>query len=338
MRLPIASLAALATSLGISASTMSGVTTHHSATARAAAPGLAALRYGRSIGSPTDGHLVGGSHLDETAYLRVVPADAVGDVRWGMGPLVDMIDRAARTVRRQYPDAITSVGHLSREGGGDIDQHRSHESGRDADVGFFVRTATGKPLLPSHFVAFGGDGTARTWPGAFFDDARNWALVASMIDDPEARVTHLFVAAPLRARLLSYAERIGAPSAVRVRAAELMQQPHGALPHDDHFHVRIGCPAHMSACIENPMARPRRPETLAHGRRGGASHAPAATAAANVKAPASGAPDRLRLPSPAENASPPPSAPPASPDGPEAPIAPDAPPASIAAPIDDVDG
>jgi penicillin-insensitive murein endopeptidase len=162
MRLPIASLAVLGTTLALSASAMSGSTTHHAATARVTSPALASLRYGRSVGSPTDGHLIGGTHLDETGYLRVEPADAPGDVRWGVGPLVDMIDRSARSVRRQYPDAITSVGHLSREGGGDIDQHRSHESGRDADVGFFVRSSTGKELLSSHFVAFRGDGTAPT--------------------------------------------------------------------------------------------------------------------------------------------------------------------------------
>jgi penicillin-insensitive murein endopeptidase len=321
MRLPIASLAALATSLGISASTMSGVASHPVAMARTASPTLSALRYGRSVGSPTDGHLVGGSHLDETGYLRVVPADAGGDVRWGVGPLVDMIDRAARTVHRQYPDAVTSVGHLS------------HESGRDADVGFFVRTTTGKPLLASHFVAFRGDGTAHTWPGAFFDDARNWTLVASMIGDPEAHVTHIFVAAPLRARLLSYAEHAGAPSSLRIRAAELMQQPHGALPHDDHFHVRIGCPARMSGCIENPMIRPRRQDLMAHGRRG-SPHVLTATAVSNAAEPAVRAAGHPHAPSPGENAPPLPAPPASAPETPE----PDAPPASIAVPVDDVDG
>ncbi len=68
-------------------------------------------------------------------------------------------------------------------------------------------------------------------------------------------MTHLFVAAPLRARLLAYAEHAGAPQDTRMRAAELMQQPHGVLPHDDHFHVRIGCPAHMNGCVENPTTR-----------------------------------------------------------------------------------
>ncbi len=333
MRLPIASLAALVTSLGLSASTMTGMTSHHGATARAASASLAALRYGRSVGSPTDGRLVGGTHLDETGYLRVVPADAAGDVRWGMGPLVGMIDRSARAVRRQFPEAVTSVGHLSRVGGGDIDQHRSHESGRDADVGFFVRSASGKELLASHFVAFRGDGTAPTWPGASFDDARNWALVSSMIGDPDARVTHVFVAAPLRARLLSYAEHTGAPASVRARAAELMQQPRGALAHDDHFHVRIGCPAHMTSCIENPMVRLRHPELYAHGRRrgilppAGAGGRPASETATASEAASASETGAASAPAPA------PTLAPARTPAPSPDPTPDAPPASLASPV-----
>ena len=31
-----------------------------------------------------------------------------------------------------------------------------------------------------------------------------------------------------------------------------MVQPHGTLPHDDHFHVRIACPGGHAGCIENP--------------------------------------------------------------------------------------
>ena len=216
--------------------------------------GPAALRFGRSIGSPTEGRLVGGAHLDEAPYLRILPAYAAGDVRWGLEPLVAMIDRAARTVRHQFPDAVLPVGQLSRAGGGDIDRHRSHESGRDADIGFFLRSAADKQLLPSHFIAVRTDGASAVGPGAYFDDAKNWALVAAMVSDPEAHVSHLFVAAPLRARLLAYAEKMGAPVPVRMRAAEAMQQPRGALPHDDHFHVRIACPRQMAGCVENPIA------------------------------------------------------------------------------------
>lgn len=316
--------AVISAALSFSTGAFPGAAPRHHTTARAGSLGPSALRFGRSIGSPTEGHLLGGTHLEEAAYLRIVPAYAPNDVRWGLEPLVTMIDRAARQVRRQYPDTMTSVGHLSREGGGEIDRHRSHESGRDGDIAFFVRSSGGRQLLASHFVQFRGDGTAVGWPGAYFDDAKNWLLVSALVTDPEAHVTHLFVAAPLRARLLAYAERIGAPAAIRMRAAEVLQQPHGALPHDDHFHVRIGCPSHMSGCVENPAARAHRVATGAHGRHAAPTHA-------LVTPPPSRAP----------SANPPPHAIPAVPDDvpDEAPAPePEAPPASMSAPVDDVDG
>jgi penicillin-insensitive murein endopeptidase len=185
-----------------------------------------------------------------------------GDSRWGLESLVGMIEHAAKVIRKQYPDSQLSVGHLSRPGGGEIDRHASHESGRDADIGFYVRNQQGKTIYADHFVPFKGDGTATSWPGAQFDDAKNWALVNSIVSDPNARVTHIFVASPIRARLLQYAEKIGAPAAARTRAAELMAQPRGALPHDDHFHVRISCPPGSTdlttnKCVEVPLPHHR---------------------------------------------------------------------------------
>jgi penicillin-insensitive murein endopeptidase len=296
-----------------------GALPKHATTARAAL-GPAALRFGRSIGSPTEGRLVGGLHLDEAPYLRVVPVYTSGDARWGLEPLVAMIHRAGRALRRRFPDAVLAVGHLSRAGGGDIDRHRSHESGRDADIAFFVRNASGKQLLGTRFVPFQADGTAAGWPGAYFDDAKNWSLVAAMVSDPEAHVTHLFVAAPLRARLLAYAERVGAPADLKVRAAEAMQQPRGTLPHDDHFHVRIGCPAHMSGCVENPVLYPSRPLPIAVARGGRAGPGQSWVTAA---------PKRRELHHPPTSSGDEPAH-----DEPEKP----APPASIPAPLDDVDG
>jgi penicillin-insensitive murein endopeptidase len=282
----------------------------------------------------------------------VTPCYGGEDVRWGLESLTSLVDRAARNVRRQFPDAVLSLGHLSRRGGGDLDRHASHESGRDADVGFYVTNQQGKPIYADHFVRFVGDGTAPSWPGARFDDARNWAFVASVVADGRAHVSYLFVASPLRARLLAYAQKIGAPYAVRVRASEVMAQPRGSLPHDDHFHVRISCPSFMEACVEYPtrnLARAKVPRVRSRG----AAPAPVLTAHAasppSVRAP-------VALP-PTTPASPPMIAPeeesygtvgstPAANDGatvrpilPPAPIAPElGPPAVLDVPIDDVDG
>jgi penicillin-insensitive murein endopeptidase len=284
---------------------------------------------GQSIGSPTDGRLVGGSHLDETPYIRVLPAYASNDARWGLGSLVALIERSARAVRQKFPDAVLSVGQLSRRGGGDIDRHASHESGRDADLSFYIRGQTNHALYSDHMVSFRGDGSAPTWPGAFFDDAKNWALVAAISQESHARVTYIFVAAPLRARLLAYAAHIGASQAIRNKAAELMVQPRGSLPHDDHFHVRIGCPDGMTGCIELPT-RPKAARN-AVASRGRAAHRDRAPVVASVKAPS---------PTKTPSVTPPASVPPTSPasGSPEDDASPRVLSAVLLSPFDDVDG
>lgn len=275
-----------------------------SKTAKLDAP---ARRYtpGRSIGSPTDGRLIGGARLGDAPYLRIVPVYAAGDARWGLEPLVTLIDNAARAVRKQFPDSVLSVGHLSRPGGGNIDRHASHESGRDADIGFYVKDHKGKLIYADHFVSFKGDGTAPTWPGAVFDDARNWAFIAAVASDTRARVTHIFVALPLRQRLLQYAAKIGAPLAIRSRAAELMMQPRGSSLHDDHFHIRIACPPGMDKCIEHPLPREHAQGALARAQTGHSGKS-AARQDGKAQAPAprpghgvtSGAPAPARRPAP----------------------------------------
>jgi len=288
------------------------------------------FRLGQSVGSPTDGRLLGGSRLDEAPYLRLLPVYANDDARWGLGSLVALVDRAARAVRRQFPDAVLSVGQLSRRGGGDIDRHASHESGRDADLSFYIRGQTNHPLFSDHMVSFRGDGTAPSWPGAFFDDAKNWALVASIAGETRTRVTYIFVAAPLRARLLAYAAHIGAPIAVRNRAAELMVQPRGSLPHDDHFHVRIGCPSGMTGCIELPTRPKASRNALASNAR--PSHGRAAAAPPTKS---SAPPKALAVHPVAPSAPPEPSPIPPPPDDD---LAPKVTSAVLATPFDDVDG
>ena len=159
----------------------------------------------------------------------------------------------------EYDGGAATGDDLSRKGGGDVAGHHSHESGRDADVGFFVLNSAGKSVYLGRLVAF--DERGRAPGGLRFDDARNWALVEAWLNDAQARVSHIFVAAHLRDRLLAHARERGVPAALRNRAALALMQPKHGLPHDNHFHVRIACPsAQRGVCVEyarreHPQAR-----------------------------------------------------------------------------------
>ena len=240
-------VAILAAALALAASDVASTPALHAAGYRSLEHGSGSL----SVGAPNRGRLDGGTRLGDAPYLRIVPAYVASDARWGLPGLVGLVDRAARRVARRFPGAVLSVGDLSLRSGGELDRHRSHESGRDADIGFYLCNTAKKQLLTERFVPFSPDGHPRGKPGALFDDARNWALVEALVDDPVTRVSHIFTAFHVRARLLRYAERIGAAPALRQRAAETMTQPRGVPDHDDHFHVRIACPRdQQGTCIE----------------------------------------------------------------------------------------
>ncbi|MDI1444589.1 penicillin-insensitive murein endopeptidase [Polyangium sp. 6x1] len=228
-----------------------------------------------SVGPPNDGRLEGGIRLDTTnkPYLRVVPAynykDA--DTRWGLPALVRSIDRAAKAVHKKHPGAVLGVGDLSRKNGGELAHHHSHESGRDADLGFYLVNEKGQPVLRSSFVKVDEKLTAPSVPGSRFDVARNWLFLQNLLLDREARVSHIFVAEPLKHALLTHARSRGVARALYVRAAQVMMQPTGGLPHDDHFHVRISCPPSMTkSCVEIAKNAPSkaRLKMAKKGRRG----------------------------------------------------------------------
>lgn len=243
--------------------------------AAATPPALAKARPARaekaeSLGSPNEGHLKGGAHIDLTKpWFRVVPVYESGDVRWALPIMTNMIDRAARHVNKRFPGAVLDVGDLSVKHGGDVARHHSHESGRDADLGFYAVDAKGKQVHGKTFVKFNPDLASPNYPGARFDLARNWAFVQELLTDPAARVSHIFIADWLKRELLAYA-KTHAVRGVYERAAAVLMQPHNSLPHDDHFHVRISCPreAH-SQCIELAKNAPHGKARVAKRTQGG---------------------------------------------------------------------
>jgi penicillin-insensitive murein DD-endopeptidase len=205
-----------------------------------------------SIGAPNQGRLAGAVRLRSSRHLKTRD----GARTWGLPVLVKALRRASFTVAKKRGDSVLLVGDLSARTGGSLDGHNSHQSGRDADVGFYVTNSKGKPLRLPRFVPFDASGNAIGVAGARFDDARNWALVEALLTDKKADVRYFIVAAPLRARLLAHAAKKRAPQELIAQAAAAMMSPRGGDLHNDHFHVRIGCPSSMrGTCVEEPSAR-----------------------------------------------------------------------------------
>lgn len=166
------------------------------------------------------------------------------------------IERAAREVATAFPGGYPlRVGDLSGPLGGTHPRHRSHRAGRDADLLFFARDEGGLTAPNAGWMHFDRFGLSAL-PGRVvaFDEARNWHLVRTLLMDDEARVKWLFCANELKARLLRYAIRHERSPQAVLRATWVLHQPSRGDPHDDHFHLRVGCSEAERGlgCTEDP--------------------------------------------------------------------------------------
>jgi len=200
-----------------------------------------------SRGAPNQGKLFGSEKLTSNKSLEV----RGGGHAYALPELVRALKRGASKVNKKYKGSVLFVGDLSAKNGGPLFGHNSHQSGRDADVGFYMESPQGKHTNPHRFVAFAGDGKARGTELVRFDDERNWTFVEALLSDEKVDVRYLFVSMGLRTRLLKFAAKKNVSKDLYTKAAAALMSPADADVHDDHFHVRIACPERMrGACVE----------------------------------------------------------------------------------------
>jgi penicillin-insensitive murein endopeptidase len=195
-----------------------------------------------SVGKVERGALAGGMRLQaEGDFHYILPLrHRSRGLHYGTRALVELLLEAAERVGSELHGARLAAGNLSRKSGGPIPFSRSHQSGRDADLAFYMVDAAGRPHAPRDLVRF--DRRGRSRGGLRFDVARNWALVEALLRARKATVQWLLIHRSLKAMLLRHARTHGADAEMLRRAETVLQQPRRALPHDDHLHVRIYCP------------------------------------------------------------------------------------------------
>jgi len=156
---------------------------------------------------------------------------------YGAPHVVDHLRRAIAEVRALYPEVHTlAIGDLSAEHGGQISDHRSHQSGLDVDVGFyFTRVPAGYP---------GGFAAADD----HLDLEATWALLVAFARtaDRDDGVAIIFLDYRVQKRLRDWARARGTPDD---ELDALFQYPHGEgamtglvrhwPEHANHFHVRF---------------------------------------------------------------------------------------------------
>ena len=166
--------------------------------------------------------------------------------RFGVRRLVTAIQAAAKSVDETFPGgAPLRVGDLSSPQGGRHHRHGSHRSGRDVDVIFYATDPFGRSVSGRGWLAYDRYGVARDDRDAgalvFFDTARNWHFVRTLLLDEKAQVQWIFCSQGVKSRLLRYAATHEPNRAALFRASWALHQPTKSSPHADHFHVRVAC-------------------------------------------------------------------------------------------------
>ena len=199
-----------------------------------------------TIGTPTRGALWGG--------VQLMPGEGIetaGNHPWGTDVVVRSIERAVREVRRCFADTPKLyVGDISRQTGGWLRPHKSHQSGLDADVGYYYTNGS----------AWFQQATADN-----LDVARTWSLMVALVEGGHVEV--MFVDRSLQRLLRAHAETIGE---TRVSLDEVFQSDdrrdtlvRHASGHTSHFHVRFRDPTSAALGVSMvPLLRGRVPLPL----------------------------------------------------------------------------
>lgn len=207
-----------------------------------------------SVGSTNRGRL---EHAVELRPSERIQLKDGARLRFGTAELVGLIERATAHVDRVLPGSRLTVGDLSAREGGAFPPHASHQSGRDADVGFYLLGEDDRPIVAPVLIRVRADGpVVRGGITYRFDVARNWELVAALATDDLAPVQHVFVAFPLRQAILRHGAESGAPRELLDRVDVLLSQPTDGGAHRSHFHVRIYCPGDDAECVDRPPYHP----------------------------------------------------------------------------------
>jgi LysM repeat protein len=193
-----------------------------------ALPGLQANSLGAlSIGHPHEGYLMNAVRMPEGKYWTVaLPTYAYGTEETIAG-LIRCITLVNQRIQNS-PKVI--IGSISKEDGGRFPPHKSHQSGRDADVGFYYN-----PGFPS----------AKPATRENLDVERTWALVRTFI--VETDVDMILIDSKVQRLLEVHALRRGEDPVWLKSVFHGTGRPYTALimhapGHDAHMHVRFSSP------------------------------------------------------------------------------------------------
>lgn len=201
-----------------------------------------------SVGVAEAGRLINGVTFPTDGPWNVTsPAQAFGTVE-----VVASVGAAIRAVDAEFPGGTRiNVNHISSRDGGWLRPHKSHQTGRDVDLGFY-------------YLEEGAHVHADR--AKYFDVARNWALIRALVIHGDVQL--ILVDRKIIQRLHDHALSIGEdPAWVRSIAGpgadSILRH---ARRHKDHFHARYfdGRAQELGRRVQPMLARRPEHNVVAH--------------------------------------------------------------------------
>ena len=218
-----------------------------------------------SVGSPQVGALLNAIPLTAGTAFTIRPKR-----NYGTPELVDVLDAAGQDVLARFPKSPRLyVGDLSYAHGGPIGRHVSHQSGRDADVAYYLKKGHSSKRFKH--------ATAKN-----LDVGRTWALLESLLKSGHTQM--IFSDRRLLKVLRHHAENVARVDKTLLRRwFDGDQTTPGQRPllrhlkgHQNHFHLRVYAPQSEVGVDElgggQLEAKARETLAAAHAFRGSVSH------------------------------------------------------------------
>lgn len=179
-----------------------------------------------SVGFADAGRMINARPFPQGPYWTVVAPEQA----WAVQETIDGLTAAIQEVNTLFPEGtpLLRVNHISKKEGGYIRPHRSHQSGRDADVAFYYKTD-----VPPGF---------RGGREKLMDIPRNWAFLKALLRHADVQV--IIVDKRIQKVLREYAlsqgdDPLWLDGLFKPGPTSVIRH---ARRHRDHFHVRFYAP------------------------------------------------------------------------------------------------
>lgn len=197
-----------------------------------------------SIGRPSNGRLVGGVNIDPDGDNKgigwVISAHREGT--WATPETIRAVKACIaqyrNTFKRSKADPV-AIGDLSKRHGGPFPPHKSHQSGRDVDIGYILTKRAKDPER----------GELRRATPETLDLQKQWFLTKCFLDRQDTQV--IFMETSIAKALRAYIEKTYKRQRMTMRKYLKLFDEIVATDeeHVTHMHVRFKCPKGDKRCI-----------------------------------------------------------------------------------------